>query len=592
MSLRETDRSVSLPTQQRVLDVSHDLRLPLETVTETVGILARKRVGKSNAAVVIAEEMYDAGLPWVAIDPKGDWWGVRASGDGRGPGLSVVVFGGEHGDVPLEPNAGQLIADLIVEQRLTCVLDVSELFVENKAAARRFLVAFARRLYAKNREPVMVFCEEADEYVPQIVRGDDAEMVSAFETLVKRGGFRGIGVTLISQRSASLNKDVLSQISTLIALQTTSPNDKKAILGWIQEHELGADVIKQIADLDKGDAWVFSPGWLGILKRVHFRRRRTFDSGETPKVGVKARPPARLADVDLDKIRTAMAATIERARQEDPAELRKQIAELKRQLAKPATRQAVGQTKEIEKRVELPVLTKGQLQRLETVLHRGEALAKAIQEGLVALAATVRPALAPRSVSAVLRDRPAMVPPAGRRRVPPSVSTPRQETSQPSEPGSVKLGAAERKVLAVLAQWPDGRFQKDLAFLTGYSARASTLSVALSRLRQAGLIEQGQPVRPTDVGLALAGGIKELPTGPELLDYWLKHPKVGEAERKVLLTLIDVWPDALSHEELADRTGYSSVASTLSVSISKLRKLGLVEAGERRANRSFVEAIR
>src|SRR5438105_7183622 len=126
-------------TLSRMLPVSPELSLPLEVVTETLGILARKRVGKSNAAVVLAEEMFDAGLPWVAIDPKGDWWGVRASGDGKGPGLPVVVFGGEHGDVPLDPGAGALIADLVVEQRLTCVLDISEIFVENKSAGRRFL---------------------------------------------------------------------------------------------------------------------------------------------------------------------------------------------------------------------------------------------------------------------------------------------------------------------------------------------------------------------------------------------------------------------------------------------------------------------
>jgi len=96
------------------LQVSPELALPLQAVTETFGILAIKRVGKSNAGVVMAEEMYDAGLRWVAIDPKGDWWGVRAAADGKGKGLPVVVFGGEHGDVPLEESSGRLIADLVV----------------------------------------------------------------------------------------------------------------------------------------------------------------------------------------------------------------------------------------------------------------------------------------------------------------------------------------------------------------------------------------------------------------------------------------------------------------------------------------------
>src|SRR3954447_21040619 len=108
------------------LHISPDLALPLDAVTETFGILAKKGAGKSNAAVVMAEEMYDAGVPWVAVDPKGDWWGLRSSGDGKGPGLPIVVFGGRHGDVPLEPTAGNLIADLVLAERLTCVLDVSE----------------------------------------------------------------------------------------------------------------------------------------------------------------------------------------------------------------------------------------------------------------------------------------------------------------------------------------------------------------------------------------------------------------------------------------------------------------------------------
>src|SRR5580704_5264112 len=108
------------------LHVSPDLTLPLDAITQSVALLAVRRAGKSNGAAVMAEEMYHAGLPWVAVDPKGDWWGLRSSKDGTGPGLPIPIFGGLHGDVPLAPEAGKLIADLIVEANLTCVLDVSE----------------------------------------------------------------------------------------------------------------------------------------------------------------------------------------------------------------------------------------------------------------------------------------------------------------------------------------------------------------------------------------------------------------------------------------------------------------------------------
>src|SRR3954447_14037659 len=105
-----------------MLNVSKELQFPIDAATETFGILAKKGAGKSNAAVVMAEEMWDAGIPWVAVDPKGDWYGLRSSADGKGPGLPIVVFGGRHGDVPLEPTAGHLLADLVLAQRLTCVL--------------------------------------------------------------------------------------------------------------------------------------------------------------------------------------------------------------------------------------------------------------------------------------------------------------------------------------------------------------------------------------------------------------------------------------------------------------------------------------
>jgi DNA helicase HerA-like ATPase len=99
------------------LQIAPGLELPIEAVTETFAILAKRGAGKSNAAVVMAEQMHAAGAPWVAIDPKGDWWGIRSSGDGTGAGLPVLVLGGQHGDVPLEATAARLVADLVVRRR-------------------------------------------------------------------------------------------------------------------------------------------------------------------------------------------------------------------------------------------------------------------------------------------------------------------------------------------------------------------------------------------------------------------------------------------------------------------------------------------
>lgn len=79
-----------------------NLTLGLDSVTKTFAILAQRRKGKTYTASVIAEEMVKAGIPWVALDPTGAWWGLRASADGKKEGLPVLVIGGQHGQLPLE----------------------------------------------------------------------------------------------------------------------------------------------------------------------------------------------------------------------------------------------------------------------------------------------------------------------------------------------------------------------------------------------------------------------------------------------------------------------------------------------------------
>jgi DNA helicase HerA-like ATPase len=204
------------------LHVADDLSFPARAVTETFGILAVRGAGKSNTAAVMAEEMFKAKLPFVVVDPVRAWYGLRASADGTGPGLPIPIFGGRRGDVPLERGAGNLMADLIVDQRLSCVLDLSDF--DSEGSKKTFLLDFARRLYQRNEQPLHLFLEEADDYIPQRPMRDEAQLLRAWENIVRHGRNRGLGITLITQRSASVNKNVLTQVQTLIAMRTTGPH--------------------------------------------------------------------------------------------------------------------------------------------------------------------------------------------------------------------------------------------------------------------------------------------------------------------------------------------------------------------------------
>lgn len=318
---------------EKQLNISTTLSLPPDVVTQREAILAVSGAGKSNAARAMAEEFFAHKLPFVAVDPKGDWWGLRAGRDGSSKGgLDVVIFGGAHGDVPLERNGGAFVADLVTKERLSCIVDLKGF--ESKAARKHFLWEFAQRLYQKNQDPLKLFLDEADDYLPQKPMKDELRLLSAFEDIVRRGRSLGLGVTLITQRSAVVSKNVLTQCETLYVLRTTGPQDVAAVEAWMKYHGADAKMLATLAKLDDGEAWVWSPHYLKKMERFRFRLSYTFDSGATPRnnrSGSK-RKPATLSDVDVAAITAKMSETIERAAAEDPRRLQERIRELEKAL--------------------------------------------------------------------------------------------------------------------------------------------------------------------------------------------------------------------------------------------------------------------
>lgn len=560
------------------LHLADGVALPDELAAQKNAILAMSGAGKSNTAVVLAEELHTAGIPWVAIDPKGDWWGIRAGRDGKQPGLPIPVLGGLHGDIPLEPTAGKLIGNLIADKRLTAVLDVSEF--DTRQDQYRFLADLGETLLKANRAPLHLFLEEADEYLPQTSRekGNLPRCLGAWLRVVKRGRFRGLGTTLISQRAAAVNKDVLNQTDTLIAMRVTAPRDRKAVEEWVSawtsKDEL-TEFMASLAMLEDGEAWVWSPQRLKLVQRVHVRRRATYDSGATPLVDERAAKAATLVDVDLDALKDEMADTIERAKADDPDELRAQlrerdgrIRELEHDLR--TSKNAAPET--IVERVEVPVLDDQVLAELHgflsTIALHLEAL-EAVRGHVAVLLDQAEETVRAGVGAAQAPLPPASLPPTPAPAPPRPAAAPRSRSSG----DAVGIGGTERKVLAILIQYPDGKTKDEIAALAGYSKKASTVGVALSKLRAAGYVTTDGTPRATADGIAAMPDVPTLPSGPELLEYW--RSKLGGTERKVLDVILAHNPR--SKDEIADLAEYSRTASTVGVALSKLRGFGLVD---------------
>ena len=122
------------------LHLAPGLDLPLQAVTERFAFIGQSESGKTYAAMRLAELMLEVGAQVVALDPLGQWWGLRAAADGKHAGFKVTVFGGIHGDVPITPDTGELVARIIVERGISAVVDVSD-FTSGQMA--KFTSAFA-----------------------------------------------------------------------------------------------------------------------------------------------------------------------------------------------------------------------------------------------------------------------------------------------------------------------------------------------------------------------------------------------------------------------------------------------------------------
>lgn len=330
----------------KYIDLAADLKLPAaEAVTQKYGWIGRSGSGKTYGAERMAELFLQIGAQVIVMDWVGNWWSLRLGANGRDKGFEhVYIFGGEHGDLALEPTSGAMMADLVVDRGISVVFDM---VMMRKADRTRFATAFAEQFFHRkktNRGACHLFLEEAQAFLPQMVRGEDARMVGVFEDIGKVGRNFGIGVSLLTQRPQAVNKDVLNQTEVLLCFQTSGPQERKAVAGWIGEHgdddidDDGKTVNDLLPKLAKGDALVWSPQWLQFRKQIHISKRITYDASSTPLHGKHKRvAPKPLTPKDIEQLGESMRASVEKKKADDPALMKKLIAELEAKASKVQT---------------------------------------------------------------------------------------------------------------------------------------------------------------------------------------------------------------------------------------------------------------
>lgn len=539
--------------------VSIDLDILLRT---RLLVQANSGGGKSFLIRRLLEQAFGKVQQFV-IDAEGEFKSLRDKYD--------FVLVGKGGETAADPRSAALLAHRLLELKASAICDIYELKPDARHAwVRRFLEAMVdapKQLW----RPVLVYLDEAHSFAPEKGQGE-SEASGAVIDLATRGRKRGFCLIPATQRLGKLSKNAAAELLNVLIGQTFIDVDMHRAaeaLGIPRGEE------RAFAAQMK----VLEPGHFFALGRAITKERVLVKVGpvETfhPEPGSArhaAEPPPAPAKVKalLPQLADLPKEADEKAKTE--ADFRTEIRALKAQLA---ARPVAADPRAPETvKVEVPVISPGVLTRLSEALKKTDSLVGKLQHVFNAFrefSDSIHDKLQKveaRQKVALVRN-PVVVP-----------AVPREYRLGPKPPEVPEngngLGKAEKAILAVLAQYPDGCEMEKIALLSGYRMSGGFRN-SLSTLRTRGYLTGGNlermAITPAGMG-ALGSDYHPLPQGPELTEYWKRHRSFGKCERAVLAALLE-HPDGLTLEELAQAARYG-VSGGFRNALSNLRTAGVI----------------
>jgi hypothetical protein len=532
-------------------------KIPAGVLAQHVIALGKTGAGKSSALRWLAEGILDADEPVCIIDPKGDWWGIKSSADGKKAGYPIVIFGGEHADVPIDQHSGAHVAELIATGNRSCLIDLGGWMVGERT---RFFIAFASTLFKFARGKRRLIIDEVHNFAPQgkILDPDAGKMLHWANRLASEGRGKGITILAASQRPQKVHKDFVTSCETLIAMRVIHKLDRDAIKDWIDgcaDAAIGREVLATLAQMKRGEAWIWSPEINYGPERIAFPMFKTYDSFKPQEENVGKLKG--WADVDLEDVKAKLVAVVKEAQANDPAALKKRIAELERELRKFPDAAVLQKLRD-----EAAAAAQPDVREINAAHNRGfEEGRKDIVDQLEVYYANLETWFKIRPQQPVFKtDAPprkvygeSWIETAKRAVSAPGKNPVVTRVKSNGHAPSSDLPKGEVAVLSACIQYPDGLRREQITVLTGF--KRSTRDAYIYRLKEKGFVEvNGETVTATEGGTLALPDAEPLPRGVELQNFWLQ--RLPDGERRILESLIDAYPEAMPRDDISEKTGF------------------------------------
>ena len=241
-----------------------------ELVTGRTFLCAISGAGKSHTDRRIIEQIFGQ-VGVLVVDVEGEYASLREK-------FPFLIIGK---DVPLVPEAAEFLADQVLAEELSVIVDGSDPNLDD-ATFQEFVQRFLDRFIAletAKRKPYLVILEEADELAPE---HNFARSLCgpAIKKLAKKGRKRGIGIIVVTQRPASVEKGVISQCRNKLIGQLDWDPDKEVVHKFAR---IPTEITDKLAAFKRGDFYV-SGDFVAKPGVVHVGSIVTKHVGETPEV--------------------------------------------------------------------------------------------------------------------------------------------------------------------------------------------------------------------------------------------------------------------------------------------------------------------
>lgn len=300
------------------LNISPEIQLNLKKVIgRCISILGIRGSGKTNTSAAILEEMLKYKYPMTIVDIDGEYWGLKEKYE------LLVVGKSKNVDIKVNVEHARQIAEVSISKNIPVILDMSGFLFED---TYEFLLNYLDEIWnlaGQFRKPYEIVLEEAHEFIPQGTRNDLKEILTR---IALRGRKRGLGIIILSQRSAKVEKDVLTQAEILFLHKVVHPSDLKVYKEILPISPKEVSVL--ISSLNVGECVFFFENDYQI---IHVRERETFHAGFTPSLKAVKMPKLKLVSSEILKSIKSLTKTKVKEKSE-LIKLQKEVSELKTKL--------------------------------------------------------------------------------------------------------------------------------------------------------------------------------------------------------------------------------------------------------------------